>query len=115
MGRRTINLPVDDRTEDMSDEALVCRSRGHKWAERAVTRKRFNETLLLGFIEEFNYCENGCGSVWERTFDLNGDMLEQKRKHPSSGYLVPTGQGRLSRQAARVARLARRYQQLAYA
>jgi hypothetical protein len=110
--RRTpkLNLDVDERTEEMSDRALHCRKLRHNWVERSMTRKRYYELIQQGIMEDLMTCDNGCGSTWDITWSLrNGEVLESKRQYPSgTEYLMPKGQGRLSRDAARIAYFARK-------
>lgn len=65
--RFKIGLQIDDRTSDMSTQALYCRRHGHKWNEKAMSRKRYLELIQLGQNEEVKYCENGCGATWRQT------------------------------------------------
>lgn len=104
------SLEVDERTDHMSDEALKCRSRGHKWGDRGTSRRQYNDLLALGLMQDAMYCENGCGGTWTITFKIhNGEIVENKREYPKTGdYLMPKGQGRLRRDNARVAATARR-------
>jgi hypothetical protein len=108
---RRLNLTVDDRTDGMSDEALVCRSFGHRWTLRAISRSRFQELISQGLTEYVRYCENGCGSTWRQVWDVrSGDVVENDRRYPSRGeYLAPVGQGRVRRPQARIASFARQY------
>lgn len=103
------DLDVNEDTKDMSTEALICRSRGHKWGERGMTRKHYNELISQGIMEDRLYCENGCGWTWTITFSLrNGAILDRKREcSRASDYAMPKGRGRLARDSARVARVAR--------
>lgn len=107
----SLKLPVDQRTSDMSDEALYCRRWGHRWEIKAISRKRFLELLALGQQESQRYCSNGCGSTWTELWDVyTGDVLETRRDYPKGrDYLMPTGSGRLNRSQARVAQFAREY------
>lgn len=102
-------LDIDERTDNMSDEALWCRSRGHKWGDRGMSRKQYNDLLQDGLMMEAMYCENRCGCTWTITFKIrNGEIVENKREYPrSGGYLIRKGSGRLNRSSARVARTAR--------
>lgn len=117
MARRKIRLglAVDDRTQHMSDEALVCRRLGHKWALKGLPRKRFLELLDKGLTEDRRYCEHGCGSTWTQVWDVRtGKIVEMERKYPARGeYLLPPGSGRLHRDDARVAAFARQYTEYA--
>lgn len=112
-GRRrralSFDLHVDDRTAEMSEAALYCRSRGHKWGDRGITRKRYTELLKDGLWEDSLYCENGCGGTRSIVWSLRtGEVLEHKRDYPKGGdYLMPKNSGRLDRSQARIARAAR--------
>ena len=103
------SLDVDDRTSEMSEEALFCRSRGHKWGDRGITRRRYAELLADGLMEDNRYCENGCGGTWRQVWSLrNGEILVNERLYPKgSDYLAPKGRGRILRAQARIARFAR--------
>lgn len=103
------NLDIDDRTNEMSEEALFCRSRGHKWGDRGITRKRYAELLADAMMEDNRYCENGCGSTWRQVWSLRtGEILVNDRDYPKGGeYRAPKGQGRVLRAQARIARFAR--------
>lgn len=105
----SFDLDVDERTSEMSDQALYCRSRGHKWEDRGITRKRYAELLADGLMEDNMYCDSGCGSTWIVTWSLRtGEVLESKRDYAKGGdYRMPPGQGRLPRGRARIARAAR--------
>lgn len=103
-------LEVDHDTDNMSDEALKCRKRGHKWEERGMTRKHYQELISQGLMEDALFCDNGCGWTWTITWRLrNGEVITSKRIPPKdkSSYCMPAGSGRLSRDAARVASAAR--------
>lgn len=102
-------LDVDASTDGMSDEALLCRARGHRWEDRAMTRKRYNELLLDGLMIDAMYCAHGCGCTWEITWSIrDGEVITAKRDYPKDkSYQMPKGMGRLSRKKARVARVAR--------
>ena len=43
-----IALDIDNRTNTMTDEALVCRTFGHKWARNPLSRSRVLELLQVG-------------------------------------------------------------------
>lgn len=102
MARRfKVKLDIDGRTNEMSDEALVCRAWGHRWERRSASRKRTLELLERGLAEYFRYCENGCGSTWRILIDMDGHIVENDRKYPTNGaYLMPKGEGRLNRARA---------------
>lgn len=109
--KQRLGLMVDERTAALSDEALFCRRFGHKWAVRAVSRKRFFELLDRGQQEDNFFCENSCGLFWRQLWDVRtGEVLEKETpKYPGNGaYLLPPGSGRLRRNEARVAQWARR-------
>lgn len=108
---KRLGLDVDDRTQHMTDEALHCRTFGHKWAMKAISRKRFQQLIAQGHAEYHRYCENGCGSTWRQLWDVRtGEVLENDRSYPKNGeYLMKNGEGRLRRPNARVAQFARSY------
>lgn len=108
--RNAVNLDVDERTETMSDQALICRSRGHKWGDRGLTRKRYQELIRDGLWEDALYCENGCGYTKSIVWELrSGSIVSVTAQYPQDGsYLLPKGvSGRLNRDSARVARVSR--------
>lgn len=111
MARRSmVTLDVDDRTSAMSDQALVCRSRGHKLGEKGMTRRRYQELIKDGMWEDNLYCENGCGFTKTVTWALrSGEVIGVRTDYPKDGsYLLPReSSGRLRRDSARVARVAR--------
>lgn len=100
--RFKIALDVDDRTADMSDEALMCRTLGHKWERRARSRKRTLELLKNGLVEYARYCEHGCGCTWRQVWDIERRMVvENERYYPKNGaYLAPPNSGRITRSSA---------------
>lgn len=113
--RNVVNLDVDDRTNDMSDEALICRSRGHRWEERGKTRKRYQELIKEGYWEDDLVCANDCGYTKLVVWSLRtGEVISIRTGYPKDGsYLLPKGStGRLLRSSARVARVSRLIPQL---
>lgn len=114
MARRfKVSLNIDDRTNEMTDEAVVCRAWGHKWERRAASRKRTMELLDRGLVEYVRYCEHGCGCTWRQVFNLNGHCVENDRQYPKgSEYLMKPGSGRMRRQDAFPAMFARENPQL---
>lgn len=106
---KRLGLTIDDRTEDLSDAALYCRTHGHLWMLKGIGRKRFQELIADGHAEYNRYCDNGCGSTWRQLWDVyTGEVLENERRYPSGGeYLLKSGSGRLRRTSARVAQFAR--------
>ncbi len=105
------DLEVDDRTSQMSEEALNCRRRGsHKWEEKGMTRRRYNELLAQGLWEDSYVCGNGCKATWRQIWSLRtGEVIEAERRYPTGGeYRMPKGEGRLPRNQARIAYAARR-------
>jgi hypothetical protein len=109
-----LGLKVDERTDGLSDAALYCRMRGHKWEERALGKTRFLELLGRGLSEYHWVCDNGCGWEWIRLWDVHtGEIVGDKRTPPKDDehgrYTLSPGSGRLPRAAARVAQFARQY------
>lgn len=106
-----IGLDVDSRTDTMSDAALTCRTFGHKWERRALSRSRVLELLKVGCTEYFRYCEHGCGSTWRQVYSFRErTIIENERTYPKNGeYLMRKGSGRLDRNTAREAQFMREY------
>ncbi len=99
MARRKVDVLVDDRTESMTEQALMCRSTGHSWQLRAQTRKRHHTMAAQGLMEFDRYCGNGCGSTWRQVWHVRERiMVENERKYPTGrDYLMKPGSGRMSR------------------
>jgi hypothetical protein len=113
MARKTkkLELDVDERTGEMSDAALFCRKNGHAPDERGMTRRRYQELIADGLWEDILYCRNGCGYTRTITWRLNGGAIVNiKTEYSDKSYLLPKnhGGGRLNRDSARVASVARR-------
>lgn len=112
MARRLkIAINVDDRTNALTDEALICRTFGHKWERRSASRRRTLELLETGLVEYNRYCGNGCGGTWRQVWSIDQRaMVENDRQYPKNGeYLLPKGSGRLHRGDAFVANFAREF------
>lgn len=102
-------VELDDRTSAMSDEALLCRTFGHKWERRSSGRAHALELIKSGLVEYYRYCDHGCGSTWRQVWDIRRkEIVETQRSYPKNGeYLVPTGRGRLPRGEAFLANFVR--------
>lgn len=102
-------LEIDDRTGSMSDEALLCRTFGHRWERRSSSRTQALKLIKDGLVEYFRFCGHGCGSTWRQLWDIRRkEIIENQRTYPRNGeYLMPTGQGRLPRGEAFAANFAR--------
>lgn len=109
--KKKFNLTIDERTNNLSDEAIYCRTHGHRWVMQSLGVKRFNELLDEGKSEFKRYCENGCGSTWIQGYDIQtGEVLYNDRSYPTGNdYLLKPNSGRLPRAAARVAFFARHH------
>lgn len=99
-----IERSVDERTENLSEEALACRRRGfHLWVERAQSLRRFNNLAAQGLMEEDKYCEGNCGATWRQVWDVRrNELVEEERRLPDE-YKMPKGTGRMKRGDARAA------------
>ena len=101
MARRKlrINFEIDERTDTLSDAALLCRSIGHLWVQRSQSTRRFREMARLGLMEYDRVCDNGCGSTWRQVWDISQRrVVEDERRYPPKGeYLLPPQTGRLPR------------------
>lgn len=114
MARRIrLGLVTDERTAQISDEALVCRSTGHRWIVKPQSEQRLRVTLVNGIIELDRFCDNGCGSSWLDVLDARTfEVLETRRRY-SSDYLIKPGYGRLPRNEARKSNFVRQFPQFA--
>lgn len=114
MSRRVkLGLQIDDRTDQVSDEALYCRAYGHRWYMKPMSESRLRETLRNGLIESDRFCENGCGSEWLEIVDARTFETVQTRRRYAEGYLISPGSGRLPKPEAKKSRFARQFPQFA--
>lgn len=104
---RRMRFELDDRTEDMSSQALVCRTYGHSWLPLTMSRARRAELAKRNQVEDV--CECRCGAVRTMLIDLGTwDVAEHPRIKYPEGYLSPVkGMGRLPRSEARKAMFVR--------
>lgn len=106
MPRRGIQ--VDERTETMTREALLCRGYRHQRDPIPPSAATQAKLLRLGQLEETVVCRR-CG--WEQTsiIDMDtGTVIERQAPRYPEGYLIEAkGTGRLAPGAARLARYAR--------
>lgn len=104
-----IKLDIDERTNSMSSQALLCRALGHTWTLRSQSPARFRELARMGMREFDRVCSNNCGSTWRQLWNVRERvMVENERRYPHGGeYLLPPGTGRLSRGEAITAQFAR--------
>jgi hypothetical protein len=102
---RKLDIPViDDRTDDMPDEALGCRAYSHQWVRTPVDRARLLELLEQGCREIVLVCSGGCGQSIHKIYNRStGELVEQRREYGDRAYLVPKGTGRMTKNSARVA------------
>lgn len=108
-GRRGIQVDVDDRTDQMTLQALLCRRYGHAWMPVPQGAKRRAALLKLGQTESVNRCIRDCGVARVELIDLDSwEVISRRMEYPEEGYLM-TGQGtgRLPRSEARKAIFAR--------
>lgn len=111
--RRTSSVVLDDRTEDMSAEALTCRAEGHPWQKIPVSVQRQRATIRnTGTVEKRWLCLC-CGAEKTATFDagtlepIGYPYIDYKDK----SYLIKNneGRGRLPRYEAIKADFVRQY------
>jgi hypothetical protein len=102
-----LDLPVDERTKEMSNQALICRRGGHRWVDQALPRRQTLENLKNGIMEYRKACK--CGYSISETWSIRERMrVESKARYPKGGeYLMPPGSGRLSRAEAFAASVVR--------
>lgn len=107
--RRQLSVEVDERTSGMSEVALTCRAIGHAYNIVPMGPKRRAELAQLGQVERILVCGR-CTKSTTTVYDLYERIQvgSSKSEYPD-GYLIPaeySGQGRLRRLDALVARLA---------
>lgn len=109
MARKKIEIAVDERTEEMPDSALECRSSGHKLPS-------FRQMLRLDEKTGYYSLEGDCtvcGAHYTEQRTMLGEILKRGGYSYKSapGYLVNAdryaGTGRVTRSAARAAFIAR--------
>ncbi len=100
---------VDERTENMTLEALGCRRLGHAWNERPQGKRRRAELRTQGQDASVLTCARCTLTIVEITDLETFDVISRKPEggYPP-GYLAPKGSGRLPRREARKAYAARR-------
>lgn len=109
MSTRRRKPAADERTEDMTTEALECRRFGHAWNERPQGKKRRAALRRKGQDASVLQCAR-CTLTVVEVVDLDTyDVISRKPEggYPP-GYLAPRGSGRLPRREARKAYAARR-------
>jgi len=106
-------LGIDQRTDNMPEEALACRSRMHIWVEVPLTLTALEKMIEAGVVSITSRCANQCGSVWIEVFDpKTWDRIDTKRIYERADYGVPKGTGRLPKRSARRALMTRRFPSL---
>ncbi len=115
------SVPVDERTKDMTEAALLCRSLGHQWVMRAASRQHTLSLLRQGLREFDRECRRPhpllpnevlrCGGTWRQVWSIHERMIVENERHypPAGAYLLPPGTGRLARADAIVAQVAREF------
>lgn len=104
--RVNIDIDVDERTSEMSNQALICRGRGHRWEDVAISRRQTLENLKNGIMEYHTRCK--CGQSIREVWSIRERMrIQHERKYPTTGYKVPPGSGRLARRDAWAASIVR--------
>lgn len=102
--RKVATPEIDDRTDEMTNNALTCRSFGHRWVMHPTDRTRFLGLLEAGYKEIVVTCANGCGLSLTTVYNRStGEVVQQVRRYADSSYFVPKGTGRMHRSDARVA------------
>ncbi len=110
--KRLAPLVVDERTKDMTTEALVCRGGlNHAWIEIPQAEDDARSNRLLGIAEIKAVCHGGCGGMWVRQWSTLTEpwLLIKNKRDYGANYLVPKGTGRLPKHEARKAYFARKF------
>jgi hypothetical protein len=105
--RVNLDIDIDERTVDMSTQALLCRGRGHRWEDEAMSRRQTMENLKSGIMEYRKRCR--CGQSIREVWSIRERVrIVNERKYPKGGlYKLPPGSGRLNRADAWAASLMR--------
>lgn len=102
-------IDVDDRTAEMTAQALQCRRYGgrHALMPALGSARRRKELELLGQAESVSRCVRECGFAKVELFDLHtGEVISVRTEYPKEGYLLKGG-GRMPVTEARKALYAR--------
>lgn len=108
--RKKLEIPVDERTEEMTDAALECRSSGRH------TLPTFREMLRLDEKTGHFALEGAClvcGAPYAAEYTMVGETVKRPQYNYKGveGYLINktryAGTGRVARSAARAAYIAR--------
>lgn len=102
-----LGIEVDERTREMSFQALICRGRGHRWEDVALPRSTTLDNLQNGIMEYRKQCK--CGQKIREVWSIRQRArIHLKREYPKNNeYLVPKGSGRLRKGDAWAAGLVR--------
>lgn len=113
MARRRTAIVLDDRTQTMSDAALICRADGHVWQRVPVSQQRLRKIISESGVVEKRWVCLCCGAEKCALFDAStlephGHSVIDYRDET---YLLKnnSGQGRLPRREAAKADLTRSY------
>jgi hypothetical protein len=84
---------VDERTVELTFEALQCRMLRHRWDEKPTPIGRMVELARLGQDEERLVCDR-CGSAKTTLYELpNYEKVGTPRYQYSQGYLIAQQMG----------------------
>jgi hypothetical protein len=113
MAART-KIQVDERTVELTDSALKCRTLGHAWDDdfdSPVSASRVRELRAQGIYETYEACMRRACPITRTTGISREDyrtVLYRRMSGYPEGYLIAPGSGRLLRSEARAAYLSRR-------
>lgn len=103
--RQRFKVTLDERTDTMAPEVLLCRSMNHPWQRVPLSTRRRNELLKVGQTETTWFCLR-CGSQRIDVFELPTFATVSTKYVRCEGYdIAPAhrGTGRLPRLEARKA------------
>lgn len=101
MVHRRPTAPLDDRTDELSQTSLECRTLGHAWRFVPQGKARRAELLKTGQTEYVRECMR-CTATATDLIDLDTGGIERTKMHYPEGYLLTThGQGHLPRRFVR--------------
>ncbi len=113
MSNRKLKLTLHDATNDMDDEALLCRAEGHLWQRYELSEAELRRQLAEGYFERRSVCDRGCGvELYVLKDAITHETVRRTYTFPKEGYKMPPGGGRLRRAEASKAQFVRAHPRL---
>lgn len=87
-----IEIVVDERTTDLSDEALECRESNHSWLRLPADPQRRPALFAEGQYEKVRQCSR-CNTTRTDTYLIRTGELVTRKYSYAEGYLLATKGG----------------------